>query len=231
MHQSLCCYRATPHGTTKLAPAELMFPGCKFHTRLPVRVIAQQLDFEELSQRDLEKKMQMKAHVDKKKKLKTSDIQVGDAVLVKQEPSSKTSTPYEGEPREVQHRKGTEIVAKRRDGSTITRSTALFKKIPYHTPEEAGRWKLGPDSGHKPSAEPKARELPRLQERREKVQLPEVGLSDPLGRMEPPTECAEEAPQRSLPLDASSCSSRPCRSVDEYLRSKYPNHVLTDRIQ
>ena len=96
MHQSLCCYRAMPHGTTKLAPAELMFPGCKFHTRLPVRVIAQQLDFEELSQRDLEKKMQMKAHVDKKKKLKTSDIQVGDAVLVKQEPSSKTSPPYEG---------------------------------------------------------------------------------------------------------------------------------------
>ena len=57
--------------------------------------------------------MQMKAHADRKKNVKTSDIQVGDAVLVKQEPSSKASPPYEGEPLEVQHRKGTQAVAER----------------------------------------------------------------------------------------------------------------------
>ena len=85
-----------------------MFPGCKFCTRLPVG----QLDFEELFQRNL-KKMQMKAHADRKKNVKTSHIQVGDAVLVKQEPSSKASPSYEGEPLEVQHRKGTQAVAKR----------------------------------------------------------------------------------------------------------------------
>ena len=155
-----------------------MFPGHKFRTRLPVGVIPRQLDFKELFQRNLEKKMQMKGHADRKKNMKTSDIQVGDAVLVKQEPSSKASLPYEGEPLEVQHRKGTQVVAKRRDNSTVTKSTPHFKKVPYQTPKEAGRWKLGPDSGHMPSAEPKARELPRLQERPEKVWLPKVGLSD-----------------------------------------------------
>lgn len=51
-----------------------MFPGRKFHTRLPVGVIPPQLDFVELFQRDLEKKMQMKAHADRKKNVKTSDI-------------------------------------------------------------------------------------------------------------------------------------------------------------
>ena len=101
-------------------------------------------------------------------------------------------------------------MAKRRDGSTVTRSTAHFKKVPYQTPEEAGRWKLGPDSGHKPSAEPKAGELPRLQERPEKVPLPEVGLSDPPERTERPIESVEEAPQPPPPQDASVRSSRPC---------------------
>ena len=128
---------------------------------------------------------------------------------MKQEPGSKASLPYEGEPLEVQHRKGTQVVVKKRDGSTVTMATAHFKKIPHQTPEKAGRWKLGPDFGHKPSSEPKARELSRLQERPDKVRLPEVGLSDPLDRMEPPMESVEEAPQPPLPMVASGCSSRP----------------------
>ena len=73
----------------------------------------------------------MKEHADRKKNVKTLNIQVGDAVLVKQELSSKASSPYVGEPLEVQYRKGTQVVAKRRDGSTVTRSTAHFKKVPY----------------------------------------------------------------------------------------------------
>ena len=39
------------------------------------------------------KEVQMKAHADRKKNVKTSDIQVGDAELMKQEPSSKASPP------------------------------------------------------------------------------------------------------------------------------------------
>jgi len=60
-----------------------MFPGCRFRTRWPVGIIPRQLDFKELFQCDLEKKMQMKVPADWKKNVKTSDIQVKDAVLVK----------------------------------------------------------------------------------------------------------------------------------------------------
>ena len=137
MYRFLRCYRATPHGTTKLDQAELMFPGRKFRTRFPVGVIPRQLDFEELFQRDLEKKMQMKAHADRKKNVKTSDIQVGDSVLVKEDLSSKAPPPYEGEPLEVQHRKETQVVAKTRlrrrqaDGS--------WGQIPVTSPAQSPR--------------------------------------------------------------------------------------------
>lgn len=107
-----------------------MFPGRKFRKRLPVGVVPRHVDFEELFQHDLAKKMQMKAHADRKKNVKTSNIQVGDAVLVKQELSGKTSSPYEDEPLEVHFRKGTQVAAKRRDGSTVTRSTDSLRRYP-----------------------------------------------------------------------------------------------------
>ena len=89
VYRFLRAYRATPHCTTKIAPADLMYPGCKFRTRLPIGVISREGNFEELFQRDLEKKMQMKGDADNKRYVKPSDIQLGDSVLVRQETSNK----------------------------------------------------------------------------------------------------------------------------------------------
>ena len=75
-------YRATPHCSTKAAPAYLMYSGRKFRTRLPIGVTPREHNFEELFQRDLEKKMQMKGYVVNKRYVKPSDIRVGDSVLV-----------------------------------------------------------------------------------------------------------------------------------------------------
>ena len=91
----------------------------------------------------------MKALADGKKGMKASKIQVGDAVLVKQESSNKATLPFEKEPLEVQHQKGMQVVTKTRDGCTITRSMAHFKKVPYQTSEKARRWKPRPDSSPK----------------------------------------------------------------------------------
>ena len=44
---------------------------------------------------------------------------------------------YETEPLQAQYRKGTKVVAKRPDGSSITRTTAYFKKVPFRSIEEA----------------------------------------------------------------------------------------------
>ena len=70
----LRAYRATPHCTTKVAPADLMYP---------IGVTPREHNFEELFQRDLEKKMQMKGYADNKRYLKPSDIQVGDCASPK----------------------------------------------------------------------------------------------------------------------------------------------------
>ncbi|PFX28474.1 Uncharacterized protein K02A2.6 [Stylophora pistillata] len=154
-------------------------------------------------------------------------MQVGDSVLVKQDLSSKASLPYEGEPLEVQHRKGTQMVAKRRDGSTITRSAADFKKVPYHTLDEVGRSQLEPGFGRKPSEEPQVEELPKPQERLEEVLSPGEGLSYTPDRVKPTTENVEEAPSS---VGATAHTERPRRSNDKYLSSKYPDHKIPDRI-
>jgi len=64
VYRFLRAYRANPHCTTKIAPQDLMYPGRDFHTRLSIGVILRKHNFEELFQRDLEKKMQMKGYAD-----------------------------------------------------------------------------------------------------------------------------------------------------------------------
>jgi len=83
VYRFLRAYRVTPHCTTKIAPADLMYPSRKFRTRLPIGVIPREYNFEELFQRDLEKKMQMKGYADNKRCVKPSDIQVGDCTSPK----------------------------------------------------------------------------------------------------------------------------------------------------
>jgi len=60
--------------------------------------------------------------------------------LVRQETSSKATPAYETEPLQVQYRKVTRVVAKRPDGSSITRTTAYFETVPFRMSEEAHKW-------------------------------------------------------------------------------------------
>ena len=152
-----------------------MFPSCMFHARLPAGIIPRQLDFQELFLHDLrcvEKKMQMKAQADGKKGMKTLEIQVGDAILVKKESCTKAIPPFEREPLEVQHQKGTQVVTKTRDGCTITQSMADFKMVPYQTSEEAGIWKSRPCASQEELPKPgDPSELPRMKEQPQEVQI------------------------------------------------------------
>ena len=136
VYRFLRAYRATPHSTTKVAPADLMYPNRKFRTRLPIGVTPRAHEFEQLYQRDFEKKMKMKGYADNNRYVKTSDLQIGDSVLVRRQAGNKATPAYETEPLQVQYRKGTRVVAKRADGSTITRTTAHFKKVPFRSAED-----------------------------------------------------------------------------------------------
>ena len=224
VYRFLRAYRATPHCTTKIAPADLMYPGRKFRTRLPIGVMPREHNFEELFQRDLEKKLQMKGYADNKRYVKPSDIQVGDSVLVRQETSNKATPAYETEPLQVQYRKGARVVAKRPDGSSITRTTAHFKKVPFRSSEEAHRWsraecpaepviKSPPSTGEDgpPSLGQTDGSTVRAGANESSpadVALP-VGLTSPLAR--------DQGPRRS---------GRHRKDTDAYLKEKYPDSQL-----
>jgi len=128
-YRFLRIYRA--HCTTKFAPADFTYPGCKLHTTLPIGVTSREHNFDELYQRDVEKKMQKKSYADNKRYVKTSENQIEDSVLVCIKAFNKASPPYETKPLQVKYRKGTRVVAERPEGSTITRSIAHFKKVPF----------------------------------------------------------------------------------------------------
>ena len=158
-------------------------------------------NFEKLFQRDLEKKMQMKGYADNKRYVKPSDIQVGNSVLVQREAINKTTPAYEAEPLRVQYRKGTRVVAKRPNGSSVTRTTAHFKKVPFGSMQEAHKWSSSEWPTEPINESPpriKEDESPGLEQADESMTVNEsipteaacpVRLSPPLAR--------EEGPRRS----------------------------------
>lgn len=217
----LRAYRATPHCTTKVAPVDLMYSGRKFRTRRPIGVTPREHNFEELFQRDLEQKMQMKGYADNKRYVKPSDIQVGDSVLVRTEAINKAKPAYEAEPLRVQYRKGARVVAKRPDGSSVTRTTAHFKKVSFGSMEEAHRW----SSSEWPTepvneSPPRSREdePPGLEQTDRSMTVNESIPADAAPPVSlPPPLAREEGPRRS---------ERHRKDTDTYLKEKYPDFQL-----
>ena len=231
VYRFLRAYRATPHCTTKIAPADIMYPNRKFRTRLPASKIPRELDFEELYQRDWAKKMQMKSYADRKRQVKTSEIQVGDPVLVRKQETHKGALPYERQPLMVQYRKGSQVVAQRKDGSRITRSTTHFKKVPYRSEEEAKQW-LADSQGEIDNQLSPRKEIdggntenPLTQsdfsERKE-------GEETPTNTQEGELEIREPGQAREEELRR---SERQRKDTAVYLREKYPGCVLEHNLQ
>ncbi|KAL8562268.1 hypothetical protein ACOMHN_037224 [Nucella lapillus] len=125
-------YRATPHSSTGVSPAEALF-------RRPIKVKLPQVPVKSpstsqfdasLRQHDANQKQKMKQYADSRRRAHTADIQVGDNVLVRQPRENKLTSFYDPAPREVILKKGPMITASRRGGNPITRNVAFFKKIP-----------------------------------------------------------------------------------------------------
>ena len=125
-------YRATPHTTTGLSPSELL-NGRKLKTAFPVLEQSTSLSFQKAvdgaKSRDERQKEYIKNRADMRNRAKTSDLEPGDVVLVKQQKQNKLSTPFKPTPYQVQTKKGTMGTAS--DGhSCITRNSSFFKRIP-----------------------------------------------------------------------------------------------------
>ena len=62
---------------------------------------------------------------------------------MRQEQPSKAILPYEEDPLTVVYSKGSQVVGKRAESSTITRTIEHFKPVPYQSIEEVNDWELG----------------------------------------------------------------------------------------
>nr|XP_034319592.1 uncharacterized protein K02A2.6-like [Crassostrea gigas] len=125
--QFLRNYRATPHSTTKVPPAEALF-GRNIKVRLPENPKTTKFRKTEMRRRDENQKQKMKHYADKKNNAKHSSLRKGDRVIVQQKKRNKLSTPYEIEPLEVIGKKGSMITASN-ENKTVTRNSSAFKEI------------------------------------------------------------------------------------------------------
>ena len=119
-------YRATPHCSTKKAPASLMFANRIFSTRIPERTIP--VNDDQLHESDRQSKEKMKRHAETRAKFKYINLKVGDNVLVKQKRRNKSDTFYDPDPYVVIRMKGNMVTANRNDHE-ITRNISFFKRI------------------------------------------------------------------------------------------------------
>ena len=122
-------YRATPHRTTGVAPAELLF-NRRITTNLLEVVCTQESLYSDSSVRvkDFQTKQKMKEHADKRAHAQVSEIAIGDTVLVCQKKRNKFTTKFDPSPYKVVEVKGTMVTAFRKE-KYITRNISQFKQI------------------------------------------------------------------------------------------------------
>ena len=129
LYRFLLNYRATPHLTTKHAPAELLL-NREIRTKLPSKFHKKISELgEEVRKNDIKAKQIMKENADRKSRAKERIAGIGDLVLVRQKRKNKFSTKFDPRPYHVVRVKGTMITACR-DGHYVTRNISFYKKLP-----------------------------------------------------------------------------------------------------
>jgi transposase InsO family protein len=121
-------YRSTPHSSTGVAPATLLFRNSD-----PSRLLCYKTYFREQAvdrkakAHDKARKEKMKLAGDKRLHVKPVSFVVGDMVLVKQNRTNKSMSHFEAHPYRITMIKGNMITATA-DGRTRTRNVSFFKK-------------------------------------------------------------------------------------------------------
>ena len=132
VYKFLLAYRATPHSTTGVSPAELLF-NRKINTTIPTFQKPLTTNVHKVARsNDNDAKTKMKEYHDTHRHAKASEIGLGDTVLVKQRKST-TKPFYNPTPLIVSAKKGSMITATNKK-FTITRDAAKFKRL-IHRPE------------------------------------------------------------------------------------------------
>lgn len=131
LYPFLLNYRCTPHSTTGVSPAELLF-NRKLNNGIPIVKHPDSVSSEQhrkAASFDHQRKAKMKEYADRRRRVKEPTIAVGVIVLMKQAKRDKFSTRYEPSPYQVISVKGTQVTAER-SGLQRTRHISYFKS--YH---------------------------------------------------------------------------------------------------
>lgn len=116
-------YRTTPHLSTGVAPAEMLYKRV-IRSTVPV---AHQKPETTSAERVLKGKVKSKQYVDTKRHTRASTIKEGDTVLVRQKRKNKYTTMFSPQPYTVIKVQHSRITAQR-DDRIITRNSSHFKK-------------------------------------------------------------------------------------------------------
>jgi hypothetical protein len=129
LYKFLRMFRSTPHCTTQFSPYFLLF-GREARTKLPeIQSYTHPAD-DQVRARDADAKKKMKTAADTRVHAKASNIVPGDKVLLKQVKKNKLSTNFNPTPLVVTSTKGSMITAKSPAGSSVTRNSSLFRRLP-----------------------------------------------------------------------------------------------------
>ena len=123
-------YRSTPHSTTQVPHAELLFNRTvcrKLPILHPRKVINKH---KQIKTKDKERRECNKQYADRKRHTKPRTIDVGDTVLVRQEKKNKLTTQFNQTLYTIINRTGSEVTARSRNNQLVRRNVSHFKKIP-----------------------------------------------------------------------------------------------------
>jgi len=155
-------YNETPHSTTRVAPALLMFGHTNTSGIPAITLSADQLKEKHLlaQKNDSEAKERMKREYDARMRARECNIGIGSTVLVKQERKNKLMAAWDPNPYTVTLINGSLVTAKRTYPTRheITRNSSFFKRYLYEDDDEKlGEGRVTPEID---SAAPLALETP-----------------------------------------------------------------------
>lgn len=122
----LLMYRSTPHTTTGVSPAELLF-GRKIRTKLPDLNDKILLD-EELREKDALQKMRGKDYYDKRNRVQDCNLRPGETVLLNKSKENKLSPEFDATKYQIINKKGNTVTVKSPSGNVFTRNASMVKK-------------------------------------------------------------------------------------------------------
>ena len=128
LHKFLRQYRATPHPSTKYSPYRLLF-GREPRTKLPQKSDVKSKKHVEVRAAKNDAKSMMKQYADQRNRAVTTNIKIGDTVLLRKDNKcEKSSTPFHTTPYEVINKKGN-MVTCQAGGRNVTRNVTWFRKL------------------------------------------------------------------------------------------------------